>query len=152
MEMNILDYVLPDLQLKVGAKNGNGFFYCGTVADFKKNMDEYSEKCRDFVIQVLRNAQVRMIQAKHDAQTHPEKVDKKFEAELARLERSFEKARNAVTFFIPLDQRCVHDLFVADSVADEPDLLIMIVEGSERGAYWTMEEAIGKPYFATRTN
>ena len=44
----IKDYP-EDYNLKIGAHDGNGYFYCGTVSDWRQNCDEYSEILKQFI-------------------------------------------------------------------------------------------------------
>lgn len=46
--LQLLQDIDPDMPLKLGTENGTAYFYCGTVGEFRKKLDSYSEKGRKF--------------------------------------------------------------------------------------------------------
>ena len=151
-------------KLKVGASDGSGFFYCGTVGDFITNMDDYSSLCE-------KNAHTSVIVAKKTLETrvkNPPSIDRFIRSEIKKPKHDFslknfefylrhyldaiDRLTNAVdnavvieSKFKHLDQREVVEIREASQVSD-PGVLICIISGYEKGAYWTMDEAIGKHY------
>lgn len=157
----------PDKLLKVGAKNGSGFFYCGTVGDFLENMEDNSDLLRKHAISILQAAKRRLNQRI----SNPPTIDR-FTREQLRgdgnpnltfqnyrfyvehwfsgvygLKQAADNHEQRYDAFKPLDKRDVVEVRESLAAAD-PGVTALIIEGYELGRYWTMDEAAGKSYIA----
>lgn len=159
---DLLATLPADRRLKLGAHNGSSFFYVGTVADVRENMDLYSRKLRNYAKMQLINAKADLEQKLRNpptlqryamAQVKTEKPDwtiDGFHAQAAgwlrdvkRLAGNLDKADRQYKAFADLPIREVLSHFDADPLVDT-DTTVIIVEGFEKGRYWTASESNGR--------
>lgn len=159
---DLLATLPADRRLKLGAHNGSSFFYVGTVADVRENMDIYSRKLRNYARMQLINAQADLEQKLRNpptlqryamAQVKTEKPDwtiDGFHAQAAGWLRDVKKrtanlnmADRQYRAFVDLPIREVLSHFDADPLVDT-DTTVIIVEGFEKGRYWTASESNGR--------
>lgn len=160
----------PDKRLKVGAEEGSSFFYAGTVGDFLDHMENYSYLLERYAQNVVDNA----VRVRDQKINNPLTIDRFIKQQMRQLDpaislddyktylaRYFDgvarainavnKAKEAQEGFKYLHQRKVIKIFESDPVADY-DTTIMIIEGYEKGKYWTISEADGNYPVALANN
>lgn len=159
---DLLATLPADRRLKLGAHNGSSFFYVGTVADVRENMDLYSRKLRNYARMQLINAQADLEQKLRNpptlqryamAQVKTEKPDwtiDGFKAQAAgwlrdvkRMTANLNKSDRQYDAFADLPIREVLSHFDADPQV-ETDTTVIIVDGFEKGRYWMGSESGGR--------
>lgn len=157
------DYNKP---LKVGASDGSGFFYCGTVGDFVEDMEDYSDLLRKHAQANVQAANRRLNQRLNNPPTierfcreelRSDKPNLSFENFTFYVNHYFSAIKNLKSAadtqvfnydaFKPLGKREVVDIREASYAAD-PGVTILIIEGYEIGKYWTVDEVKGKTHIA----
>lgn len=154
----------PEQRVKLGAKDGNSFFYCGTVKDLIQRQGDYDEIIYNHWARAVSKIWKALENAYSDASASVSKVKypfyrPEFEEALKKLaradggkellwlikaEQKYDKYSDRKNTTKPLGDREVVDSFMADDVADEGILAIM-VEGAENGQAWVYAE--GKKEF-----
>lgn len=143
-----------ETNLKVGCKLGNGYFYCGTVGDFLDHIKEYSDILFDHAKERYNKSKDISDKAitlfcsdifakmKDDAFTdkYLESIEPCFER-ISRYINTTKNAKKRIDSFKPLKDREVIDVFRADRASENAECLVLIVSGSERGKFWTLDEA-----------
>ena len=134
--------------VKIGAKGGTSFFYCGDVETFLENIEEYSNDCYKTAKRTRDRAWLRL---EPYLQKPSEVTNQNYSMWLEELDKRSHVA-HVTNFrfneFKPLDERDILDSFIANETADKQRPLVIIVEGYERGKYWTLDAAEGKDKFA----
>lgn len=150
-------------KLKIGAANGTGWWYVGTVGDVRMNIQALNEKCHKYAMDVQKNA-VRSLNNRLKNQPTPEAfaraqikkadargwLDLSREAYQAALERYFADVYKTVLHlktvsqqlkeYVDLQQREIVDFSMSDPAADF-DTLRVVTDGFEEGGFWTTDEA-----------
>lgn len=152
-----------DQVVKIGSQSG--YFYCGTVKNFLKNMAEYDGRIRQFFITCVKNAEARYeftLKNPPTIQDYAKEVlntpdgwfsirdyEKKlcgwFKAVRNRY-LAVEKAAERKDGTKPLGEREVIDSFTADRAVDE-GIEVIKVEGFEQGGLWMACEVEKKGEF-----
>lgn len=145
--------------LMVGAKKGSKWFYVGTIADMKQNINKYSKKCykraieleenafgkyedllnneptlKSFVMQELKNSKPNMTVSNYNAYVNA--WLKSVEAKQA----AYSKKKKQREEFVPLSERTVLEKFVANGFV-EHNIIKIVLTGFETGGYWMSSEA-----------
>ena len=162
---------LPDEQMiKVGSKNGCGWWYVGTVVDFIKMMDEISLELNKS-LKATEKASVRNLETKLRNWPSPERYARfqlrknDFEESLtynaynawlsnwftaiAKQKKAVIKAKGNIKNFVELSKREVIETSKADEAIEE-DCLRILIEGVEDGAFWSTDEAQKLPAVGVR--
>ena len=139
--------------LKVGSKEGNGYFYCGDVGDFIENLNAYSDIMHDHFVERYENAKENsetvisrfcseVFQVVNKGMFTSDYISsiKPIFGRIGKVVNTEANAKNLADRYIPLIDRSVVDSYYADNVVDF-DCLILIVDGFESGKFWCMEEA-----------
>lgn len=148
--MNQLKKMDPDAIVKLGARDGTGFFYCGDVKTLRENLGEYSRTSKLMARRMKDRSYKRLI---HTCKVGTER--KSMDSHLW-LKNIAHHAKSAYEYdvqhtdFKPLEKRSVLDVFQANKIADAAEPTVIIVTGYEYGNYWTMDEASGKSPFGLR--
>ena len=142
VDLNLcLELMEPSQKVKIGAKHGTGWFYCGTAKRFLNNLAKYDGEIRSYWQNRLYTAWKKLGEA---VENRPEMTQtdrlrtwsKNIIAKCDRVERFTEINRN----YIPIDEREVHSVRPADKSIDEETVNIVIA-GYEEGKFWTFDEA-----------
>jgi len=162
---------LPDDQMiKVGSKNGCGWWYVGTVKDFIKKMDDISLELNK-ALKAIKKTSERNLETKLRNWPTPERYARfqlrknDFEKALtynaynawlsnwftsvAKQKKSIIKAKENVKFFVDLYKREIIETSKADEVIEE-DCIRILVEGVEDGMFWSTDEAKSLPAVGIR--
>lgn len=152
---------LPDEALiKVGAKNGSGWFYVGTVEELKRYMDVYNDTVYNRWKYIVKNATERLERAVDNTPTWAMyirgtaktmgidtadfsfesylKSCRRYESKLMKmrtLKQKYERIRDS---YIHLEKREVVSCEKSDPVVDAT--FNIIIDGSETGVVWTSDE------------
>ncbi|MBR5279961.1 MAG: hypothetical protein IKU26_03210 [Clostridia bacterium] len=169
--MKILEAIAKypaEQKLKIGAADGTGWWYVGTVGDVRMWNEALDEKCHKYAMDIQKNA-VKSLNARLKNQPTPEAfaraqikkaedtgeyLDLSREAYQAALEKYFADVRKAISYlktasqrlkeYVKLQDKPVVDCAMCDPAADF-DTLRVITEGYENGAFWTTDEAVKLP-------
>ena len=144
--------------VKIGAENGSGFFYAGSVDNYLKNTDRVDRAChlaakqsvsrRKARIETLckncptAETYIRKSLSRNDAENMTAEnylkfLDKYFNT-VRNVTKEMQKAEELLAHWEPLAQRRI--VRKEESTVDE-DCLIVIINGYEQGSYWMLEEA-----------
>lgn len=140
-----------DYDLKVGAKNGAGYFYCGTVGDFKANIDKISDVIRNHLEQKYKNHSrtveydINNFISTAQAYDYVDISDRisAFEPMILQIAKHINTKRNAnerLRKFVPIKERDVADSFISML---EDNCLAVTIDGTESGKFWGGFEADG---------
>ena len=146
-----------DYNLKIGAKDGNGYFYCGTVGDWLQNGDSYSDTLKEnirtklikykntceslilnFCKDILKDSESGHITTGNYSET--------LEAQILNISRGINTKNNAkkrLNSYVRINDREVVETFEADLAVEYPECLTILVKGTESGKYWCTEEHDG---------
>lgn len=143
-----------NMNLKVGAVDGSGFFYIGTVADFAENIGAYDAATKSNFIKLVKKSKKVLKDALANAPTLESYAKQKLETERkimtfdgfrAEAERFFydvkvkqktlERRIERMESFIPLADRNVRDYAMCDTAVEE-NCLRVLLDGHERGEFW----------------
>lgn len=161
--MKIKDVLLehsPHMKLKVGCKNGTGYWYVGTVKDFNYNLDIYTGELRAYAKrQVERSKKALAVALKNPptpatyARSKLNKLDFSLSAEdymrevnfyfedLITKRKTLAKREQNEALFCGLRKREVIDYFEADTAVELDPCLVVLIEGREPGGFWTTDES-----------
>lgn len=153
-----LETLETDQMIKIGAKDGTGFFYIGNPWDmlstFKPENKRYCEynkiiyAANDNLINKLKSEISAMYSGLAEEYKDAGNVENILRAvfrsgkakDILRNENRWDKAVTQQTMTKPLEEREVLESFMSDPIADE-DVYAIIVEGYEYGRFWVKEEA-----------
>ena len=169
--MKILEAIAQypaEQKLKIGAADGTGWWYVGTVGDVRMWNEALDEKCHKYAMDIQKNA-VKSLNARLKNQPTPEAfaraqikkaedtgeyLDLSREAYQAALEKYFADVHKAVAHmkamskrlkeYVKLQEREVIDCAMSDKAAD-PGVVRVLTAGYENGAFWTTDEAVKLP-------
>lgn len=162
---------LPDDQMiKVGSKNGCGWWYVGQVSDFIKKMTDISLELQKS-LKTTEKAAERSLDSKLRNWPTPERYARfqlrknDFEKSLtynayntfltgwfisvAKQKKAVIKAKENTKSFIELPKREVIETSKADEAIEE-DCIRILVEGVEDGMFWSTDEAEKLPAIGIR--
>lgn len=143
-----------DYNIKIGSADGNGYFYCGTVADWNENCDAYSVAMKAHVLERYNNAfnscqkSIKLfcentIKASKDHKTITEdyilSVENYFER-IGKMVTTKNNAKKRMDLYVPIGDREVVEYFEADLAVEFPECLIILIKGSESGKFWDNTE------------
>ena len=150
--------------IKIGAVDGSGFFYLGTVGDYLENKEKYEEMDRAHFENRLKRANENF--------EYLLNLDTSFSGYAKRQYRNFKNSGQLPNFSMigynqflelhsqqlitkyntlnqekaisannsPLNSREVKEVFEAERVAEPNGATVIIIKGSEMGVYWTTDE------------
>ena len=136
-----LENMSPNQKVKIGAKQGTGWFYCGTAKRFLDNVTEYDAEIRNKWTAIVAKAwhnlerameQRRGLVAIDDIRRWAKNIVQKCD----RIDTVTRTAKS----YTPIDEREVLSIREADKTIDEDTVNIMIA-GHEYGAFWCFDEA-----------
>lgn len=155
----VLRRLEPGTKIKVGTKDGKGWFYIGTSDELEIHFNEYDllidkmwatklRKTRDLLRSLIMHGgtmegYVRKELKKHNPELSPngyEEYLKIYFNEVVKIKRAAEKYEIISEDHTKLQSREVYETFLADSIVDLGYLNIQIA-GEERGAFWDSKEA-----------
>ena len=143
--------------VKIGAENGSGFFYAGSIVNYLDNIERVDKAChlaakqnvsrhKDRIDRMCRNCPTpeafarrclaRDEQEKMTSENYSQFLDAYYK-KLCSVSEETQKAEDILNNWKVLAQRKV--VRCDDSIADE-DCLVVIIEGYELGRYWTLDE------------
>ena len=161
--MKLYRYIksLPlEQKIKIGCKESNGWWYIGTAEDLKEHSDIYDSKLKktcETYFKNKRNAFSKRLTLGTPGGYAASVVNSKnWEKSLTvegyhtwlegwfksvvRSKKELDKLGSAVSNYVRLGVREVQDFYPADSAVDDGYICI-IIDGIERGLYWTSDEA-----------
>lgn len=154
-----------DTKIKVGANNGSGYFYVGTVGDFLDNSEKYDQADVSYFDNRVKRANDNlemMLNADTSFSGFAKKQYRKWENTATRpnfstdaydlflrshSDQLFKKFRTYINERkyradrTPLMSRCITNSFYADKVVEPAGVIVIQIEGRESGQFWTMDEA-----------
>ena len=146
----IKDYP-EDYNLKIGAHDGNGYFYCGTVSDWRQNCDEYSEILKQFIrsrynksrencATMIRNLCKDILSDNNTSDEYTMALENRI-VNISQAIKSKNNSKNRLANYIPVKDRVVMDYFDADLAVEYPECLVILIKGTESGKFWDNTEA-----------
>lgn len=148
--MSQLKKMNPDTNIKVGARDGTGFFYCGDVKTIRENIEEYSRVCHVTARKMKERSYRRLMTSCKIGAAGNFQDSHLWLKRMKRDAVAAYKYDDQYTNFKDLAKRAVLDIFEANEVADEDKPTVILVTGYEYGTYWTLAEAKEKGPFAPR--
>ena len=149
--------------LKIAAKDGSQFFYCGTKEDFMENYSDYNKDCKAEAIFQMKKAKDRLKNLlKKGASTvadyagkHPGECSvegymeylRSYFSAVVSTEEKRQRRKEYLENYKRLQNREVVESFPASEAIDE-DCLVVYIEGNEVGKYWDLAEQDGKPHLS----
>lgn len=149
-------------KIKVGAKTS--FFFCGTVNQLLDNMNQYSDSMKLMAFKIARSAEMShkklvnnppslTIYAMGECNRATPRMTmegwnnevKRWFENVLRSEMHLRDVKNYSTEFVWLGKRKVKEIRDADEVID-PATKIIVIDGNERGRFWTFEEVKGSNF------
>lgn len=153
--------------VKIGAKNGSGFFYAGYIQDFEDRLETFNtqfqnetkagaERVKTHFIQYTSkfSAQSALKKAPGDddlnkfAKSRIEEATKSIREEFdmwlsncARISMEMSDAYKLVNKPVPVMDRQVLDTFMASDIVEDEPTVVAIIYGWENGSFWTIDEA-----------
>ena len=128
-------------KVKIGAKHGTGWFYCGTVKRFLENIGPYDAEIRSYWQKRLSAAWEKLGQT---AQNRPdvELVERlrTWSKTIIMLCDRVDRIRGINRDYVGIAEREVLTVRHADKSIDENTINI-IIDGYEEGKFWTFDEA-----------
>ena len=152
----IKDYP-EDYNLKIGAHDGNGYFYCGTIADWKQHGGEYSESLKDLVRSrylkskdncktLIMNLCKDVVRSSEDGKMEVDDYTESLENRLVNISKAINSRNNSkkrLDNYISVNNRVVMEHFEADLAIEYPECLVILVKGTESGKFWDCDEDTG---------
>lgn len=134
-------------KVKIGTEGGSGFFFCGTVKQYRMRQHGFNRELHRRLEKAVDDAEKRLPRAERQKGILPEA-----ELLIASAKASIALSKWRLQAFKPLCDREVLKTLTASDIADEEEPLIINIEGSEDGTYWTMAEAakVGDPFSVNR--
>lgn len=134
-------------KVKIGTEGGSGFFFAGTVKQYRQRQYGFNKELKRRLEKAADDAEKRIARAERQKGILPEA-----DLLIASGKASLEVAKFRMETFKPLCDREVLETLTASDIADEETPLIVNIEGSEDGTYWTMAEAkkVGDPFSMNR--
>ena len=146
--------------VKIGAENGTGFFYVGSVDNFITNIERVDAACHMAADHRVRNCKTRMerllkncptpgmFSARLLAKGRVNEITaegynsllNEYFGKVRSLDEETKRAEELLEHYTTIELRTVVTCFEADPDVDE-DCLVIIIEGWELGKYWMLEEA-----------
>lgn len=166
--MNILETVAAydaGQKIKIGAKDGTGWWYVGTVGDVRQYLEVLNEKCLKYAGVVQKNAaetldtrlkkwptpetfarlQLRRYADGKELDLSMESymgAVKQWLADIWLAQRHLEQASARLKHYIPLSLREVVDVSKSEPCeSGDPGVVRVMLAGYEYGAFWTTDEA-----------
>lgn len=139
--MTLGSYITWDIDhetpIKLGSKSGSGFFYCGTAGDLFLKLEDYNEILYNREEHLIKRCEERVHQMENGPV--PEYMAKEqFDAELERRRDRLAWLQDSHRNYIHLaDREVIQDY---DATGFDEGAIIVIIEGYENGAYWTLDE------------
>ena len=154
-----------DTKIKIGAKNGSGFFYVGTVGDFLDKSEKYEQADIIYFDNRVKRANENlemMLNADTSFSGFAKKQYRKWEntstrpnfstdayylflrghaAQLLKKFQSYISERTIRSERTSLMSRVVTDHFIADKIVEPGNVMVIQIDGKESGQYWTTDEA-----------
>ena len=166
--MNILEAVAAydaGQKIKIGAKDGTGWWYVGTVADVRQYLEVLNDKCFKYATTVQKNAVETLdtrlkkwptpeTYARLQLRRHADGRDsdlslggytdtlKQWFADAWLAQRHLEQASARLKHYVPLSLREVVDVSKSEPCeSGDPGVIRILLAGYEYGAFWTTTEA-----------
>lgn len=167
--MTILEALMgygPEQKVKIGAKDGTGHWYAGTVADVIGRLYVLNERCAKYALDLQKSA-AAALERKIRVEPTPaffvraqlkradelgEYLDLSREAYQTALEKYFAEVRKSKSYldrcterlaaYVDLkDREVVRREMCIPCESGDPGTLQIILEGFEDGAFWATDEA-----------
>ena len=154
----LLQTLEPDQLIKIGAKDGTGFFYVGTPKDVLDTFNSKSKRACEYDMLISAAYDNAIAKVTEQSSVMYEQVSKEYEnagdlpailravfrsnnvKAILKMENRYDKLITQRKMTKPLKNREVMDSFESDPIADE-NVFAIIVEGYEYGKFWCAEEA-----------
>ena len=147
-------------KIKVGAKGGTNFFYIGTSEDFLDHVEGYEELIWDYNNARMRGAKARLFTTSQNFPTPETYIKRNPKAkstdflkaldqwfnDYRRRKAIYEEWADRMRSYTALQNRKVVESYKATGL--DEDYTIVIVEGAERGSYWTADEVTSPMNFS----
>ena len=152
-------------KIKIGAKEGTGWWYVGTVGDVRQYLEVLNDKCLKYAWAVQKNA-VETLDTRLKKWPTPESFArlqlrraadgkdldlsmdsylaavKQYFADVWLAQRHLEQATARLRGYIPLAFREVVDVSKSEPCeSGDPGVVRVLLAGYEYGAFWTTDEA-----------
>ena len=174
--MNVLEALngYDECRLKVGCADGNSYWYIGTVADFKKEINTYNDALTRYYQSLLDTAKKKLETALNRSVTPADYIKEEMANQTVNpvdwkvalegyytylwnyfheisIKRNTVIQRQQRLFrLVPLKKREVKKCFVADDTVEPIKCVVVVLEGSEPGAFWSTDEVVRLPRLAFR--
>ena len=148
-----------DMGMKVGAYDGNGFYYIGTVGDFAENIIEYDNAVKDRAVKQVKKSEKALKETLSSAPKLEDYAKEQLKKDIKDLtfmgfqveveiwfhdvevkQKTLAKREERLKSFIHLAHRNVRDYAMCDTGVEE-NCLRVLLDGHENGAFWMMNEA-----------
>lgn len=160
----------PKEKIKIGAKNGSGFFYVGTAEDFLFHLTEYEKGNSTYYDERMKKSESRLLSElnkdtsfsgwaksqfkrwRTKGSTPKFEVDdyndflKSYSALITKLFNCVKQRKQNKILRKPLPTRQVSNHFIADYAVEDDKVIAITIEGKENGAFWGLYETDGKPH------
>lgn len=147
----VLEDYSGETKLKVGSLSG--FFYIGTVADFCERTEEVDRELRAILVKKRKErtaAREALLQREVSMNAYARRTNTptlegylvsitKWLEQVRQVSQTVAKAEKAIESYVRLERRNVLKTYHADT-AIEGNCVIVILEGSEVGGFWTTGE------------
>lgn len=154
-----------ETRIKIGAKDGSGFFYVGTVGDFLNHSDEYEQADIAYFdnrvrrsnnnLETILNTDTsysgyakRQYGKWKNTGTRPNFTMDGYEVflrghavQVLKKFQTYISERQYRADRTSLMSRMVTNVFDADEVVEPAGVRVIQIEGKESGQFWTMDEA-----------
>lgn len=132
----------PSQKVKIGAKHGTGFFYCGTAKRFLDNLAQYDTETRQNWTAINARAWKNLERAIEQRRgLYDTDMIRAWANNIVKKCDRIDKITKITRSYVAIDERTVLSVRGADPMVDE-NTLNVLVEGHEYGAFWTFDEAI----------
>lgn len=159
----------PQEKINIGANKGNGFFYVGTAQDFLLHLTDYEEGNITYYDKRVNRIKSKLLSALNKDTSFSGWSKAQFKQwEMKGLTptfgvdsyNAFLKSHSALITKMfgqvkvekqnrflrkPLPIRQVSEHFFADHTVEHDKVIVIMVEGKEKGAFWGLYETDGTP-------
>ena len=125
--------------MKLGSLDGSGFYYCGTVGDILSRMETYNRILYGREVHLISRCieRINQMEAAGPMSVDPNIVGQ-WRHEVERRKNRLEWLWHNHAHYISLADREVVEHY--DATGYDEGAVIVILEGYENGAYWTLDE------------
>lgn len=147
----VLEEYKGETKLKIGSLSG--YFYIGTVSDFCERSEEVDRELRSILVKKRKErtaAREALLNREISLNAYARRTNTptlegylisvtKWLDQVRQVSQTVEKAEKAIESYVRIEKRNVLKTYKADT-AIEGNCVIVILEGSEVGGFWTTGE------------